>query len=64
MRCQDTKLSTALGALARGLRLTGLGIGGSSLLAGNIYIAGGGLLLIAVGEGIGGAGDYLDSKGS
>ncbi len=58
------KLSTAVGALARGFRLTGLGIGGSSILAGNLYVAGAGILLVAVGEGAQGAADYLSSQGS
>jgi hypothetical protein len=58
------KLSTKLGAVARALRLTGLGIAGFSLLSSNVYIAGGGMLLIAAGEGLQGASDYLDSRGN
>lgn len=57
-------LSVVLGAVGRGLRLTGLGIAGSSLLASNLYIAGGGMLLIAVGEGLDGASDYLAAHGN
>ena len=64
MRCQDTKLSTAFGALARGIRVSGIVIGGSSLLASNLYIAGTGILMVAAGEGIQVGADYLNSQGS
>ena len=58
------RLSTIFGAAGRAFRLTGLGIAGSYLLSANTYIAGAGVLLIAVGEGLDGAADYLNARGN
>ncbi len=58
------KLSTELYAIAKALRLAGLGIAGSSLLAGNVYFAGGGVFVTVVGEAIEGAADVIARSGN
>ncbi len=64
MRCQDTKLSTALHAVAAALTTFGLAGAGIALVSGNIYTAGGLALVGAAGQAIDAAAHVIEKPGN
>jgi len=64
VRCQETKLSTKLHAVAAALASFGLAGAGISLVSGNVYAAGGFALLAAAGTAIDTAAHVIEQPGN